>query len=350
MQRRIAIIAVAAAALIAAACADQDGGRQFSTEPTDTSPVVRYVTSGVPAITDPKTHRPVDVTSEAWRGGVSASVVAASVVDDGLQVASGDPGVAPTAGRTIWSFTDAAKHVQKIVLLYRDGGGPPAAMQHYTDGALVSTTAYTWGKTQAGWVRTRSYMQSVRNGSLVGTFTTTSTPAKPGTGGPIETVRLQRSRHAARKVVLRGLLRRALHNGVHPLIGGTMRRPADNRLMKNGLMWVAIVVSLALLTPWGVAHRHSLQPRFALVAVVCGTLSGAAFLVNGVVTIFSRHGGWKAAALPFCFAISCFLLAVTFLLAENDPAAQNYTLAGAALFMITAAVLQQRARERPDSL
>lgn len=128
-----------------------------------------------------------------------------------------------------------------------------------------------------------------------------------------------------------------------------MHRPADNRLMKNGLMWLVIVVSLALLTPWGIAHRHSLQPRFALVAVVCCTLSGAAFLVNGVMLVFSKSGGLKAAALPFCLAISSLLVAVTFLWAGNDPSAQNCTLGGAALFMITAAVLQQRARERSDS-
>jgi hypothetical protein len=193
MQHRIAIMAIAAAALIMTACADQDGGRRLATEPGGTNPVVSYVTNGVPAIIDPKTHRPVDVTSDAWRGRVSASVVAGSVVDGGLQVAFNDPGVASTGGRAIWSFTDDARHVQKVVFLYPSGGGPPAAMQHYTDDALVSITAYTWARTQIGWVRTRSYMQSVRNGSLVGTFTTTSTPAKSGTGGSIETVRLDRA-------------------------------------------------------------------------------------------------------------------------------------------------------------
>jgi hypothetical protein len=192
MQHRIAIMAGAAAALIVAACADQNGRTPLATEPGDTNPVASYTTTGVPAIIDPKTHLPVDVTSGAWRGGVSASVVASSVTGEGLQVASNAPGVAPTSGHASWTFTDDAKHVQRIVLLYRIGG-PPAAMQHYIDGVLVSTTAYTWAKTQTGWVRTRSFMQSVRNGNLVGTFTTTSTPAKPGTGGPIQTVRLDRA-------------------------------------------------------------------------------------------------------------------------------------------------------------
>jgi len=64
-------------------------------------------------------------------------------------------------------------------------------MQHYTDGALVSTTAYVWLKTATGYLRTRSYMQYVRNGALVGTYTTvTDLPKSPLTPGPVQTVRL----------------------------------------------------------------------------------------------------------------------------------------------------------------
>jgi hypothetical protein len=120
--------------------------------------------------------------------------------------------------------------------------------------------------------------------------------------------------------------------------------------MQAALMWLVIVVSLALLTPWGIAHRRELQPGFALVAIICGTLSGAMFLVNALLTLFSKRGGWKAAALPFCSAVSSLLLALTFLWAGNDSTAQSYTLGGAALFMIAAAVLQQRVRERAASL
>jgi hypothetical protein len=128
-----------------------------------------------------------------------------------------------------------------------------------------------------------------------------------------------------------------------------MHRTADKGLVQTALIWLVIVVSLALLTPWGIAHRRELQPRFALVAIICGTLSGAIFLVNGLVTVFSKRGGWKVAALPFCFAVSSLLLALTFLWAGDNSTAQNYTVGGAALFMITAVVLQQRARERSET-
>ena len=110
-----------------------------------------------------------------------------------------------------------------------------------------------------------------------------------------------------------------------------------------------IVVSLALLTPWGLAQRHSLEPKFALVAIIFGTLSGAAFLVTGVMRLLTSRNDSRTAG-AFCVAISSFLLVATFLWAGSSPTAQSYTLSGAALFMITAAVLQLRARDRSASM
>jgi len=123
-----------------------------------------------------------------------------------------------------------------------------------------------------------------------------------------------------------------------------MSPSADNRLIKLGLAWLVIAVSVALLTPWGIAHRQWLPPKLTLVVIVFGTLSGATFLVQGVVELFAGRGGWNAGVLPFCYGIGCLLLALTFLASAGHPAAQNYTLAGATLFMIVAAVLQRRAR------
>jgi peptidoglycan/LPS O-acetylase OafA/YrhL len=125
-----------------------------------------------------------------------------------------------------------------------------------------------------------------------------------------------------------------------------MPRTAAQRRVQNGLTWVVIVVSLALLTPWAIARRHSLEPRFELVAIVFGTLSCASFLVTGIMALFTRRGGVRAAIFPFCVAISSLLVVATFLWARSSPVAQSYTLAAAAVFMIVGAVLQLRARER----
>jgi peptidoglycan/LPS O-acetylase OafA/YrhL len=129
-----------------------------------------------------------------------------------------------------------------------------------------------------------------------------------------------------------------------------MPQTAAQRGVRNGLVWLVIVVSLALLTPWGIAHRHTLEPRFELVAVVFGTLSCASFLVTGVMALFARQGGVRAAIFPLCVAISSLLVVATFLWARSSPVAQSYTLAAAAVFMITGVVLQLRARERSASL
>jgi hypothetical protein len=194
MHHRIAITTVAAAALIFGACADQEGGARLSTEPREGAPMLNAVTTRSAAIVNPRSHRLETVTAASTPGGVSASIVGGTSVSASyaMQVGAYEPGIAPTYGEGSWTFTDSLKHLHKIVLLYRTGGGPPAAMQHYTDGSLVSTTAYTWMKTSTGYLRTRSFMQSVRNGTLVGTYTTVTTfPKSPINPGPVQTVQLE---------------------------------------------------------------------------------------------------------------------------------------------------------------
>ena len=189
MHHRTALMTIVATALIIGACTDQVGGARMSTEPGDATATVSYVSTSTAAIVNPKTHRLETVVASGVPGGVSASIVG-SATSTGYQVYPYEPGIAPVAGHTSFSFTDSARHVHKIVLLYRTGGGPPAAMQHYVDGVLGSTTAYGWGKTTQGWLRTRSYMQSVRNGVLVGTYTTlTPLPKTTINPGPVQPVR-----------------------------------------------------------------------------------------------------------------------------------------------------------------
>jgi hypothetical protein len=125
------------------------------------------------------------------------------------------------------------------------------------------------------------------------------------------------------------------------------RRP-DRRLLENALIGIVLAVSLVLITPWGSAARHSLMPRLAIFVIVIGTLTGAASIVSGLVAAFSQRGGFRNAALPCSLGIALLLLAASFLPSENHSAAQSISLWGAALFMVTAAVLQSWATERRE--
>jgi hypothetical protein len=189
MRHRIAIAALAAAALIAVACEDQGAGsRRLATEPGDgatSSGEVHYRTTGSAAVVSKHRLQPVAPARPA--PGVSASIVAGSGVVSAMTVYASEPGIATTSGQRTSTFTDASNHHHTIALMYGSTGGPPLAMLHYVDGSLVSTTAYSWLRTSTGWVRTRSYLQVGLNGKLYGTYTTTtvattSTPISGGSG------------------------------------------------------------------------------------------------------------------------------------------------------------------------
>lgn len=191
MKHRIALAAIAAAALIIGACADQDGGAaRLSTEPGGNEATgdaqLRYVTTAGAELRDPRTHRMVAASMGATAPGVSASV-AAGGTGAPLQIAYGSAGIMTSAGYYTATFVDQWKHQHTVVLLYPKFGGPPVAMQHYVDDALESTTGYSWQRTSGGWVRTSSLMRVVRNNVLVGTYTTSTTtkPTKPGNPNPV---------------------------------------------------------------------------------------------------------------------------------------------------------------------
>jgi hypothetical protein len=198
MKHLMALAAIAAAALTIGACADQDGGAgRLSTEPSGNDATgdaqLRYVMTASAELRDPRTRKMVAASASQAAPGVSASV-AAGGTGSTLQIANGSPGIAASGGYYIASFADQSRHQHTMVLLYPKFGGPPTAMQHYVDGALESTTGYSWQRTAAGWVRASSLMRVVRNNVLVGTYTTSTTtaPTKPGKpGGPAVPVRLE---------------------------------------------------------------------------------------------------------------------------------------------------------------
>lgn len=202
MRHRIAVAAITAATIIIGACADQDGGAtKLSTEPGGNADP-RYTTTTSAAVLDPHTHQLRALGSNT----ISAPRVSASVAAGGsgslLQIENGSPGLATSTGYSTTSFVDASMHTHRVVLLYGKYGGPPAAVQHYMDGTLVSTARYSWQHAGAVWVRTSSIVSEVSNNTVVGTYTTTTAiasspgaPGKPGApgtpGGPGIPVKLE---------------------------------------------------------------------------------------------------------------------------------------------------------------
>jgi hypothetical protein len=197
MKHRMAIAAIAAAALIIGACADRgDGASRLFTEPGGEGGKgdvqVSYVTTSSAAVVDPRTHRLQVVRQDVQRaGGVSASITAGGT-GSLLLVPNGSLGIARSSGYYAMRFTDQSMHKHTLLLLYSSFGGPPAALQHYVDGAIASTTTYSWQKVSTGWLRTASLTREVRSGALVGTYSTTTTIVPTGGGGgPAIPVRLE---------------------------------------------------------------------------------------------------------------------------------------------------------------
>jgi hypothetical protein len=213
-----------------------------------------------------------------------------------MQIESNAPGIARTGGRASWSFIDDAKHVQKIVMLYRTGGGPPAAVQHYTDGALVSTTALAWARTSTGWVRTRSYLQVVRGGALAGTYTTTTVPARPGTGGgPIQTVRLDRAPAVSPMQKALGSVAYALAFAFAPQ-DATAQGFYFSECRQEWLRYAAAAAVLA-----GASAAIAAAPEFtpALLTAFAAALATTAALEDALIDCMLRHdslssGGFSA--------------------------------------------------------
>ncbi|MEP7086936.1 MAG: hypothetical protein ABI884_06340 [Gemmatimonadota bacterium] len=191
MKYRSAVAAIVTIAVIIAACADSDrGASPISTEPGQQNGV-HYVTRGKATIFDPRTGKPVPVKPMESTAGVGASIVSSSGVGETVTFPSTAPGIGSFGGTGTVSFVDQQSHHHMLALLYSRIGGPPVAMQHYVDGSIVSTSAYTWQLTPTGYVRTRSLLQVVRGGTLYGSYTTTTAPIRGPGGGPAQPVRFE---------------------------------------------------------------------------------------------------------------------------------------------------------------
>jgi hypothetical protein len=129
-----------------------------------------------------------------------------------------------------------------------------------------------------------------------------------------------------------------------------MSRPIDRRALAAWLLLVIAIASVAYATPWAAPFRKSVSPTLPIIGVILGTLAGVMNLVMAILAGFSRREGWSAAASPAAFGIGGLCLAIALLPSPHDTAPHTIPLVGCVLFTIAGVVLQQRARERSDSL
>lgn len=168
MRHRLVKIAIAATTLLTVACATER-----LLEPTP----MRFATTSSMSVMNPKTHQLETVTVPPLRTvpGVSASYVG-SGTDGAVLVATGAPGLAPSSGHVSYSYSDSLHRANKVVVIYRPGGGPPAATYHFLGTQLISTTALSWAHISGGWYISRATTSLVSpTGTTLGSYTLAST-------------------------------------------------------------------------------------------------------------------------------------------------------------------------------
>ncbi|MBK5188435.1 MAG: hypothetical protein JJD97_09320 [Gemmatimonadaceae bacterium] len=127
-----------------------------------------------------------------------------------------------------------------------------------------------------------------------------------------------------------------------------MSRLPERRAFGVWLTLAIVVASVAMATPWAAPLRQSMRPQLPVLVVILATLSGVGQLAIGAVEGVGKRGGWNAAALPTALGISALLMALSFLPGAPGTVPRLLPIVGAACFAIGAAVLQRRARKRPE--
>ena len=174
MKKGLALAAGIAATIVATACATE----------RILAPPMQFTTTSSFEVMNPTTRKLEAVTLPPMRNapGVSASVAASSPTP--VMMAFNAPGTSTHGGSRQFPFISKDGHPSKIVFLYGPNGGPPAAVQSYCDKKLVSTDAYKWTATAAGWMQSSSVLSVVSAGVLVGRVTTTTVLCHTNCGPP----------------------------------------------------------------------------------------------------------------------------------------------------------------------
>lgn len=122
--------------------------------------------------------------------------------------------------------------------------------------------------------------------------------------------------------------------------------PWRRSVLEHVVLFAIVVICGALATPWTAGLRAHFWPQLPILIVVLCTLSGAAQVVHGLVTLLSARNGWSRSAFSLLFGTSGLLLALTFLPAASGSAPRTTTLWGSAVCAILAAALQYREHVR----
>ena len=118
--------------------------------------------------------------------------------------------------------------------------------------------------------------------------------------------------------------------------------PLLRSVIVNVALFAIFVMCGALATPFAAGLRAHFWPTLPILIVVLCTLSGAAQVVHGLVTLLSARNGWSRSAFSLLSGASGLLLAFTFLPAASGSGPRTSTLWGSAVCAILAAALQHR--------
>jgi hypothetical protein len=123
---------------------------------------------------------------------------------------------------------------------------------------------------------------------------------------------------------------------------------AERRVLLIAMLSGIAVAVIAFATPWAEPFRRAIRPQLPTYVVVLAVLSLAAQLVAALVQGLANRGSWRSITISLSLAASALFMALAFLPGGAEHVPRLIPLLGAALFAVTAAALQRRARARPE--
>lgn len=125
-----------------------------------------------------------------------------------------------------------------------------------------------------------------------------------------------------------------------------MKSSAHRRSLLVAMLALIALSALALAVPWAAPLRRAIRPQLPSFVVILASVSAVVQLVVGLVEGLSKGGVWRSAALPLSLGVSALCTALAFLPGALGATPRLVPIVGAALFALTAAALQGRARAR----